>query len=265
MNTDFLTILNLDPVVLQNVFGFFNSNFFSGAIGSVIGAIVGAVIGPIIALFIESVKEELFLFSDINSILGSLGYLTKNILGLKKQYIIPLLENYEKQVEIIQASKSMNYIGFVCEELFCPDFRVEFSQTSRILSRATSVPQVVDAMFYTKNTANQLWDLLQKHNSLIQSSKNLPNNIERMQMLYARYFNGARTYQDTNYEDTVKSLLTVADDVLIYSQRLQESLHEIGNASLLRKSLSPIRPLLFKYEVADAFKVFMPDKNHIPS
>jgi hypothetical protein len=242
------------------IWNFLNSNFST--------AFFGAIGGALTIMLIEWIRRQRQILADINTSIGLLTSLSNTLLNMKQQHTMPMLANYQSNMNEFQTVNVIRKyaapspepvilnIPMYMKRFHCPELHFDLP-TDRIFTLTDRVSDVVPIISQAKRSVGEVQSICQIWNDLIEEFKILPQEEK-----IPRYFGlrSAPDMMDTYFPDTINNVSKAVDDGLFFINLSIKALTKLGNKTL---------PFWLKDKIARSeitskeHKALMPSDNHM--
>lgn len=247
-----------DPIK-QPLKDFLNSNFST--------AFFGAAGGALAIVTLDWFRRQRLMLADINASIGLLTSLSNTLLNMKKQHAMPMLQNYEANLNEFQTAETVRkYSGtketpileipIYLKRFHCPELHFDLP-TDRIFTLTDKAPQIVPIISQTKRSIGEVKNMCDVWNDLVETMKAMSQE-EKIPAYFG--LRASPDMQDTYFPDTVHNVSKSVDDALFFIRKSIDSLTKMGEKTLpfwLRKKIA-------KSEVTNKeYKALLPPEDHL--
>lgn len=244
--------------------------FFSTLVATFVGAVSGTYVAQIVSERLLAKKNLLRQLSITNSLISFVFSETNNFLSLKKQYIIPICDNYK----IDQAKLHLFKLGFTNNEKFDIKFnfqRFEFGGTNveTILSLSKEIngldPKCISSITVLHRTDKSIHSILTQRNNFIRENflnKKFERPIDKIDLYFGCYNDGEII--SSEFLDLTDSMYVSVDDAIFFSKTLGELMivHREKIQTLLKEKFSYIDKNNFNISFEKSKKLLPPKEKY---
>lgn len=221
----------LDPVK-EPLWTFLNSNFST--------AFWGAIAGSLTIIFIDWLRRQRQILADVNTSIGILASLSNALINMKQQHVMPLVINYQNNLNNFQTIQAIRQYGGAPPEpvvvninmhmkkFHCPELHFDLPM-DRLFTMTDRMPSIVPLIAQTKRTIGEVGNMCDIWNEAVESFKDLSEE-EKIPTYFG--LRAGPDIVDTSYRDTISNVAKVVDDGLFFANLSIKAVTEIGKRTL---------------------------------
>lgn len=252
-------ILSKFVLAYPEVRSFVNSNFFT----ALFGAFAGAVGAQVIAEKLE--RKELILqeIRNVNAAISICFNICNSAIGLKKQNVLGLIENYketrERVINIIRRNVESEQISYKKDLHIIPALELPVAELkNKIFDKTNLVGKGLTLAITIEQNLKSLNQSLDFRNRLIHAHRTDNQTLDDYSYLGIPSPQG---HLDTQYQSSLEGIEIYLDMVIKASSLLCDVLTMHGYE--LREALGDNSLSIYKVEIKKEFKKYVPDTSEI--